>query len=55
MSIAETLSTFTISPSKARGCGDLERVRAFITSYIIVLLIFDFIKSVGLNAKNEGL
>jgi len=29
VSIAETLSTFTISPSKARDVGGLERVRAF--------------------------
>ena len=29
MSIAETHSTFTISPKQSDGCGDLERVSAF--------------------------
>jgi len=29
VSIAETLSTSTISPKRSDGCGGFERVRAF--------------------------
>jgi len=37
VSIAETHSTFTICPKRSDGCGDLERVSAF------VFKAFDFI------------